>query len=100
MNSAESLRLCGQCGCRFCTETTAQEVYRDLWRVEFCCPNCGKAWSRMVDLQALADLDRALDEDRRILAGELRILEEVGMAVEIEQFVGALEAGAILPMDF
>jgi hypothetical protein len=100
MNDVESLRRCPDCGCSFCCELNACELARDLWRVAFVCPNCGKTWSRLLDLQALTAIDRALDEDTRVLVAELRIFEQVNMAMEIQRFIDALGADAILPMDF
>jgi hypothetical protein len=107
MDDFDSLRICPNCDCRLCFESGAFAVTAGSWLVVLQCPNCWNAWSQTVSDAALELLEHALDDDIRVIAAELELLEYAVAFAEAEQFeaeiarfAAALEVGAILPMDF
>jgi hypothetical protein len=50
--------------------------------------------------QSMELLDRELDRGTVALTSDLKRFEHVNMADAVERFIAALEADAILPMDF
>lgn len=102
-----SLRICPDCDCRFCFESAAEPLAPDYWLVVVQCPNCRHAWTRTVGDVELELFEYALDNDTRLIEAAVEKLvyasalaEAEQMDAEIRQFAAALEAGAILPMDF
>lgn len=107
MDDFESLRICPDCGCRLCFESAAEPLTVDSWLVVVQCPNCWGAWRRTVGDVVLELFEHALDDDTLAieavldeLAQENAVTEAEQLAAEVERFAMALEAGAILPMDF
>jgi hypothetical protein len=107
MDDFDSLRICSHCDCRLCFESAAEPLTPDSWLVVLQCPNCWHAWSTTVSDVALELLEHALDDDMRVIAAAA---EEMALATafaeaellsaEVARFAAALEADAILPMDF
>jgi hypothetical protein len=93
------------CICERCSSDLVEPVAwaaagPERWRVALSCPNCGH-WTEGVFSQECVDrFDERLDEGTEILVRELKRLQQVNMADDIERFIGALHAGAILPEDF
>ena len=93
------------CICEVCSSELVEPVGWEAagperWRVALSCPNCGH-WTEGVFSQECVDrFDERLDEGTAVLLSELKRLRHANMAEEIERFVGALNAGAILPEDF
>jgi hypothetical protein len=107
MDDFDSLRICPDCDCRFCFESAAEPMTPDLWLVVVQCPNCWGAWRRTVSDVELELFEHALDDDTRILESEFEELVIANAVADAEQreaevsrFASALQAGAILPMDF
>jgi hypothetical protein len=107
MDDFDSLRICPDCDCRLCFESASHPVTAGSWLLVLQCPNCWSARSRMVTDTALELLEFALDDDMRVIAAELEQLEYANavaeaeeLETEISRFAAALEADAILPMDF
>jgi len=107
MDDYESLRICPDCDCRFCFESAAEPMTPDLWLVVVQCPNCWGAWRRTVSDVELELFEHALDDDTRVIEAEVEemviacaLADAEQLAVEVARFAAALEADAILPMDF
>jgi len=107
MDDYESLRICPECDCRLCFESAAEPITPEHWLVVVQCPNCWYAWRRMVDDLVLELFERALDDDTlaiEIALDEIAVAnaraEAERLAAEVQRFAAALEAGAIVPMDF
>jgi hypothetical protein len=107
MDDYESLRICPKCDCRLCFESAAEPMTPELWLVVVQCPNCWHAWRQTVNDLVLELFEHALDEDTRYIEGALDEIaianacaEAEELAAEVERFAYALEAGAIVPMDF
>jgi hypothetical protein len=91
--------------CRWCSSQllypeSARYLGGDHWCVLLRCPNCERAEERVLHNAFVEELEHELDRDTEELAAELRRLTRANMVDEVERFVEALDADAILPMDF
>jgi hypothetical protein len=107
MDDFESLRICPECDCRLCFESAAEPIAFDTWLIVVQCPNCWHAWRRTVSDVVLELFEHALDDDTIAIEAALDQLvvanardEAQQLAAEVERFAAALEADAIVPMDF
>ena len=107
IEEVDSLRICHKCGCRLCFESAAEVLTPSTWLVALECPNCWHSWTRVVTNAELEWLEYLLDDEMRVIADELQHLEYANALAEaneweaeIARFAAALEADAILPMDF
>jgi hypothetical protein len=107
MDDLDSLRICPECDCRFCFEAAAEPWTPDSWLLVVQCPNCWNAWRLTVSDLVLRLFEHALDEDGRCIEATLTELADANeraaarqLEDEVERFAAALEAGAILPIDF
>ena len=93
------------CVCEVCASELVEPVEwssagPEQWRVALWCPNCDY-WTEGVFSQECVDrFDERLDEGTSAIVADLKRLEQANFAADVEQFVGALMAGAILPEDF
>ena len=94
------LHICRECRSELVYPVEWEEAGPEYWRVALRCPNC--EWTAAgVFPQELADVfDERLDEGTEQVVGDLKRLMHANMNDEIERFVAALEAGALLPEDF
>jgi hypothetical protein len=107
MDDFESLRICPKCDCRLCFESAAEPLTFDSWLIVVQCPNCWHAWRQTVSDVVLELFEHALDDDVRVIEAAFEDLaianardEAKSLAAEVERFVAALAADAIVPMDF
>ena len=107
IEEVDSLRICHKCDCRLCFESAAEVLTPSTWLVALECPNCWHAWTSVVTNAALELLEYTLDDEMRVIAEELQYLEYANALAEaneweaeIARFTAALEADAILPIDF
>jgi hypothetical protein len=107
MDDLDSLRICPECDCRFCFESAAEPFTPESWLVVIQCPNCWHAWRRTVGDVVLELFEHALDDDTLAIEAALdkvafeNIIDEATRrARDVEKFAAALQADAILPMDF
>ena len=107
MDQFESLRICLKCDCRLCFESAAEPITPESWLVVVQCPNCWHSWSTTVGDVVLELFEHALDDDTRViedaldaLAHENAYTEAQELAAEVARFAAALDANAIVPMDF
>jgi hypothetical protein len=77
-----------------------EEVSPTHWEVLLRCPNC--EWSEVgtFDQPTVDRFDERLDRGTETLLDDLRRLQQANMEEEIDRFVRAMHAGAILPEDF
>ena len=93
------------CVCEVCASELVEPVDwaaagPGRWRVALSCPNC-EYWTEGVFSQECVDrFDERLDEGTTVLVDELKRLRKANMADDVEVFISALQAGAILPEDF
>ena len=94
------LHICAECNSGLVYPIEWEEAGPENWRVALRCPNC--EWEAIgVFPQDLVDaFDERLDEGTEQLVSDLRQLMHANMSEEIDRFVAALDAGALLPEDF
>jgi hypothetical protein len=94
------LHICMECSSELVYPTEWEEAGPENWRVSLRCPNC--EWTATgVFTQDLVDLfDERLDDGTEQVVTDLKQLMHANMTDEIERFVAALDAGALLPEDF
>ncbi|HYH59990.1 MAG TPA: hypothetical protein VD790_12340 [Thermoleophilaceae bacterium] len=94
------LHVCLQCASELVYPTAWDEAGPEHWRVTLRCPNC--EWVAVgIFSQPLVDkFDECLDEGTEQVMTDLRELERSNMSDEIDRFVAALDAEALLPEDF
>jgi hypothetical protein len=99
----DSLRELHECPC--CERDLVfpvewEEVSPTHWEVLLRCPNC--EWSEVgtFDQPTVDNFDEKLDIGTEILLRDLKRLQQANMEEEIDRFVKAIDAGAILPEDF
>ena len=99
----EALRELHECPC--CDRDLVypvewEEVSPTHWEVLLRCPNC--EWSEVgtFDQPTVDNFDEKLDIGTEILLRDLKRLQQANMEEEIDRFVKAIDADAILPEDF
>jgi hypothetical protein len=100
IGSSSALHICPACGSHLVQAVDVEPLERGSCYVELLCPNC---WWTRVGVHDQADFDRFDEELERGEAALLAAVEEVtysNMRDEVDRFARALEADAILPMDF
>ena len=70
------------------------------WNVLLHCPNCDVYREGVFAQDTVESFDEELDRGGDALARDYKRLMRANMAEEIDRFVGALQADAILPEDF
>jgi hypothetical protein len=100
MKLSPQLHLCPVCGSNLVQPVDYEPLERSSCYVELLCPNC---WSSRRGVHDQADFDRFSEELERGDAAMLATVAEVtrsNMQEQIDRFSRALEADAILPIDF
>jgi hypothetical protein len=72
----------------------------ERWRVGLYCPDCDHTSEGVFSQECVDRFDARLDDATAAMIADLRRLEAARMAEDVERFLGALNAGAILPEDF
>jgi hypothetical protein len=98
--SQVALHVCQPCGSEMVHPIEWAEASPQMWNVTLRCPNCLRERSGVWSQDAVDHFDAVLDDGFAELVEELRQLSAANMADEIERFVAALHAGAVLPEDF
>jgi hypothetical protein len=94
------LHICDECASHLVYPAEWDEAGEEAWEVTRVCPNCGWENTSVLPQDLLEDYDEELDRGLEELAADLKRLVRANMAEEIDRFVGALEADALLPEDF
>ena len=96
----DDLHVCPDCDRALVYPVEWEESSEIHWEVLLRCPNCEWHEVGTFDQTTVDRFDEELDVGTEILIGDLKRLEQANMEEEIERFVKALSAGAILPEDF
>jgi hypothetical protein len=96
----QELQICLDCASELVHPVQWEEAGPENWNVLLHCPNCDMYREGIFTQETVESLDEALDRGADSLARDYKRLMRANMAGEIELFVGALNAGAILPEDF
>ena len=94
------LHVCRECRSELVYPTEWEEAGPECWRVALRCPNCEWSVSGVFPQDLVDRFDERLDEGTEQVVGDLRELMRANMTEEIDRFVAALDAGALLPEDF
>jgi hypothetical protein len=94
------LHLCPECDRDLVYPVEWEETSPTHWEVLLRCPNCEWSEVDVFDQQTVDQFDEQLDIGTEILIRDLKRLQQANMEDEIEVFVKALDADAILPEDF
>ncbi len=96
----QDLHLCVECDSELVYPVQWEEAGPENWSVLLHCPNCDVFREGVFTQENVELFDEELDRGADVLARDYKRLMRANMAEEIDRFVGALEAGAILPEDF
>lgn len=97
---AHDLHVCPCCTSTLVYPTSWEEAGEDTWRVSLRCPECEHFRDGLFGEEAVEAFDEQLDVGTDSLVADYRRLMRANMEEEVELFMAALEAGAILPEDF
>ena len=97
---ATGLHVCPDCRSEFVHPTEWSEAGSERWRVALRCPNCEWNGSGVFSQELVDWFDEQLDQGTDALVRDLKRLTRANMEEEIDRFVAALQANAILPEDF
>ncbi|HZC13550.1 MAG TPA: hypothetical protein VE270_05965 [Thermoleophilaceae bacterium] len=95
----QDLHRCIACSSELVYPVHWDEAGPDNWSVLLRCPNCDVHREGVFTQDNVEAFDEELDRGADILARDYKRLVRSNMQDEIERFVGALEADAILPED-
>ena len=96
----QDLHVCIECESQLVYPVEWEESGPENWQVLLHCPNCEHYREGVFSQDTVESFDEELDRGADLLAGDYRRVMRANMAEEIERFVGALTADAILPEDF
>jgi hypothetical protein len=96
----QDLHVCVDCASELVYPVQWEESGPENWSVLLHCPNCDVFREGVFTQDTVESFDEELDRGADALARDYKRLMRANMADEIERFVGALNADAILPEDF
>jgi hypothetical protein len=96
----QDLHVCVECDSELVYPVQWEEAGPENWSVLLQCPNCDVFREGVFTQDNVELFDEELDRGADALARDYKRLMRANMAEEIDRFVGALDAGAILPEDF
>ena len=96
----QDLHVCPECAAQLVYPIHWEEAGRENWRVSLRCPNCEWHATGIFSQDVVDHFDERLDEGTEQVVSDLKQLMHANMSEEIERFVAALEAEALLPEDF
>lgn len=94
------LCICEMCGSDLVEPVEWSSAGPGRWRVALQCPNCEHGAEGVFSQECVDRFDERLDEGTALLLEDLKHLAHANMTDDVERFIGALRAGAILPQDF
>ncbi len=98
--SGQELHICAECASELVYPTHWDEAGPENWRVSLRCPNCEWVATGVFSQDLVDSFDERLDEGTEQLVSDLKRLMHANMSEDIERFVVALNAEALLPEDF
>ena len=96
----QDLHMCLECSSDLVYPVQWEESGSENWSVLLHCPNCDVYLEGIFPQETVELFDEELDRGSDALARDYKRLMRANMTDEIDRFVGALDAGAILPEDF
>jgi hypothetical protein len=96
----KELHICPECASELVYPIHWEEAGSENWRVSLRCPNCEWTVTGVFCQDVVDQFDERLDEGTEHVVSDLKRLMHANMSEEIDRFVAALEAEALLPEDF
>jgi hypothetical protein len=96
----QDLHVCVECDSELVYPVQWEEAGPENWSVLLHCPNCEVFREGVFTQENVELFDEELDRGADVLARDYKRLMRANMADEIDRFVGALNADAILAEDF
>jgi hypothetical protein len=96
----QDLHVCMECASELVYPVRWEEAGPENWSVLLHCPNCEVYREGVFAQDTVEAFDDELDRGGDALARDYKSLTRANMEEELERFVSALEADAILPEDF
>ena len=100
VETTRDLHACIQCSSELVYPVRWEEAGPENWSVLLHCPDCDVHREGVFSQNAVEAFDEELDRGIDALTRAYKGLVRANMAYEIDRFVGALNADAILPEDF
>ncbi len=97
---AIDLHVCDHCRSPLVQPVAGAERVPGLWDMTLRCPECERVTEVLTDAATVERYEHELDRGLAALQREMDDFARRSFEEEIERFVAALEADAILPMDF
>jgi hypothetical protein len=94
------LHVCPACTSELVVPIAWAEAGRERWDVTLHCPNCDWVGGGTYAEDLVERFDEVLDRGTEVLVRDLQRLMRANMEEDVERFLRALQAGAILPEDF
>ncbi len=94
------LHVCPQCASSLVAPVAWEQAGPHEWAVTIQCPNCEWWDADVFDEDTVERFDEELDRGTEALVRDLLRLIRANMEDDVERFVAALRADAILPEDF
>jgi hypothetical protein len=96
----QDLHVCIACSSELVYPVTWEASGPQSWSVRLHCPDCDVCRDGIFSQGTVEAFDDVLDRGTDALTREYKRILRANMAEEIERFVGALTADALLPEDF
>jgi hypothetical protein len=96
----QSHNSCIECSSNLVHAVQWEECGPENWNVKLHCPNCQVYREEVFSRQTVEAFEEELGRGADALTQDYKRLMRANMAEEIERFVRALNADAILPEDF
>jgi hypothetical protein len=100
LDGLKDLHVCPDCDRELVYPVEWEEASPTRWEVLLRCPNCEWSDLGVFDQSTVDRFDEELDRGTEALARDLKRLTQANMEEEMDRFVSALGADAILPEDF
>ena len=94
------LHVCPDCGSSLVAPVAWDQAGPHEWAVTIQCPNCEWWDADVFDEETVERFDEELDRGTEALVRDLLRLMRANMEDDVERFLAALRADAILPEDF
>lgn len=98
--TVEDLHVCRECEQSLVYPTEWEEASDTHWNVDLRCPNCEWHTTGTYAQDVVDRFDEELDRGTEALVRDLKRLTRANMEDEVDRFLRALQADAILPEDF
>lgn len=96
----QGMHVCPACGSTLVAPVAWEQAGPREWAVTIQCPNCEWWDADLFDEETIERFDEALDRGTEALVRDLLQLTRANMEDDVDRFVAALRADAILPEDF